>query len=287
MNRRPTKRGAIPPATSAFLPPLVRQMFPLYSYYGLRRPMAVRTVFPQVGSVEVRASWRDKLCGNYVRVDERAEEPLRKCLDKEKEKQHLPPTRAVDHIYVQVQYAPQIVYHQPFYPSQTMPGAEIDPLLLQVGINFVFHDDDHSGFEATAVLQGSFNYSFIDPNQNNPNETAAGRQAWQGQGQLQGAYVFVNLFGVDGLSLSILIQAARAISYQYDPTQQKNVTSRSATLAGGLQISKSLGKDSPWSVGIQGTAGPSTNQTLDWGVQAFILWNFDLLPPKPKPPKSE
>lgn len=286
MNRRPTKRGAIPPATSAFLPPLVRQMFPLYSYYGLRRPMAVKTIYPQVSSVEVRASWRDKLCGNYLRVDERVEELLRKKMDEEKAKQNLPPTRTVEHIYVQVQYAPQIVYHQPFYPHQTLPGAEVDPLLAQVGINFVFHDDDHNGFEVSSVLQGSFNYSFVDPNRNEPHEIAAGRQAWQGQAQLQAAYVLVNLFGVDGLSLSILIQAAGAVSYQYDPKQQKRVTSLSAGAAGGFQINKSLGKDSPFSIGLQGAAGPSTNKTLDWNAQVIFQWQFDARP-KPKRPESK
>jgi len=247
--------------------------------------MAARIAFPRVTTVEVRASWRDKLCGNYVRTDERSEEILKKKLDDEKAKQNLPPTRILDHIYLQLQYAPQIVYHQPFHPSQTMPGAEVDPLLLQVGVNFVFHDDEHSGFEFAVVLQGSFNYMFVDPNQNNPNETSAGRQAWQGQGQLQAAYVFVNLFGVDGLSLNLLVQAARAVSYQYDPTQQKNVTSRSTTLAGGFQISKSLGKDSPFSVGLQGTAGPSSNQTLDWTAQAIFQWQFDFLPKRKPEPK--
>jgi hypothetical protein len=281
-NRRSRKRGAIPPAAPAFLPPLVRQMFPLYAFYGLRRPMAARIAFPLLSSVEVRASWREKLCGNYVRVEGPEEPVLRKCLDDKEKERGLSPTRVFDHIYVQAQFAPQIVYHQPFHPSQTLPGAEVDPVLLQVGINFVLHDDQHSGFEVTAVLQGSFNYTFVDPNQNNPNETAAGRQAWQGQGQLQASYVLVNLFGVDGLSLSLLIQAARAISYQYDPTQQKNVTSRSSTLAGGFQISKSLGKDSPFSVGFQGTAGPSTNHTLDWTGQVIFQFQFDLMPPKPK-----
>jgi len=281
MNRRSLPRGSVPPSSTSFLPPLVRQMFPLYSFYGLRRPMFARIAMPHLSSVEVRASWRDKLCGNHIKVEGSAEEALRQKLNDELAKKKLPPTGILQHIFLQPQFAPQVVYHQPFHPSQTMPGAETD-VVLQVGVDFVFHDDDHSGFEVSSVVQGSFNYSFIDPNQGNPNETSAGRIAWQFQYQIQAAWVFVNLFGVDGLSLSILAQAARAISYQYDPTQQKNIWGRSATLAGGVQISKSLGKDSPWSLGIQGTAGPSTNSTLDFTGQIFIQWQGDFLPKRKK-----
>jgi hypothetical protein len=259
-------------------------MFPLYSYYGLQRPMAARTVFPRLASIEIRSSWRDKLCGNYRRVDEKVEDALKQKMDEELAKKKLPPSRILHHIYIQLQYAPQIVYHQPFHPKKMLPGAEFDPLLGQVGVNFVLHDDDHSGFEVSFVLQGSFNWSFLDPNRDNPNETAAGARAWQGQYQLQGSYVFVNLFGVDGLNLNLLLQAARSVTYQYDPTQQKNVTSRASTIAGGFQIGKSLGKDSPMSVGIQGTVGGGTGQTLDVTGLIFFQWQYDALP-KPKKKK--
>jgi hypothetical protein len=258
-------------------------MFPLYSYYGLRRPMAARMVFPQLASVEVRATWRDKLCGNYVRAEDKVEDVLRQKVDDELQKKNLPPTRFFDHIYLQLQYAPQIIYHHPFHPHQMLPGAEVDPLLGQVGVNFVMHDDEHRGFEVSFVVQGSFNYSFFDPNRNNPNETEAGRDAWQGQYQLQAAYAFPNLLGVDGLTLTILAQASRSVTYQYDPTQQKNVTTRASTLAGGFQISKSLGKDSPFSAGGQVTVGGGTGQTLDVTGQVFFQWQYDFLPPKPKP----
>jgi hypothetical protein len=258
-------------------------MFPLYSFYGLQRPMAARIAFPQLARVEVRSSWREKLCGNYVRPDDDVEAALKKKMDDELAKKNLPPTRLFDHIYLQLQYAPQIIYHHPFHPHQTMPGAEVDPLLDSVGIDFVMHDDDHSGFEVTFVVQGSFNYSFLDPNQNNPNETEAGRKAWQAQYQLQAAYAFPNLFGVDGLTLSILLQASRSITYQYDPTVQKKVTSRAASLAGGFQIAKQLGKDSPFSIGAQGTVGGGTGQTLDFTGAVIFQWQYDFRRPQPKP----
>ncbi len=283
MNRRPQKRGAIPAAASAFLPPLVRQMFPLYSFYGLVRPMAVRIALPQIARVEIRVSSQDKLCGNYIRAEDHIADILRQKANEELAKKKLPPTRTIDHIYLQVQFAPQIVYHQPFHSKQTMPGGEVDPI-MQVGVNFVFHDDHHSGLEIGFVVQGSYNYFWLDPNANDPHETAAGRHAWQAQYQLQAAYAFVDLFGVDGLTLDILVQAARAITYQYDPTQQRSVTSRSTAISGGIQVTKQLG-DSPFSIGGQVTVGSGPSPTLDWTGQFIFQWQYDLRP-KPKKPEA-
>ena len=283
MNRRPTKRGAIPPASSAFLPPLVRQMFPLYSYYGLQRPMALRMAFPQVAQVEVRASWKDKLCGNYVRADEKAEEALKNKMDAEKAKKNLPPTSFFDHIYLQVQYAPQIIYHQTFPHSQTLPGAEVDPLLATTGVNFVMHDDNHPGFEVSLVVQGSFNYAFVDPNRNDPNETEAGRKAWQAQVQLQAAYAFPNFLGVDNLTLSLLLQGTQSFTYQYDPMVRKKVVNTATGGALGVQINKQLGKDSPFSIGGQLTVGAGTGQTVDITGSVIFQWQYDFVKPKPQP----
>lgn len=267
MNRRRRKKGPVTPATFAFAPPLERQLFPFYSLYGVPRSEPLRVSVPVVTTIEFRASSKEKLCG-HSRADTELEQAVRKRLDEEKAKKGLPATEENKLIHFQVSLGPQVVYHLPFHPSQNLAGAEVDAV-FQAGVNFVFHDDDHIGFEATISAQGSANYSFLDPNRNDPNEISAGRRAGQGQLQLQLAVVFPNFLGVKGLTFSLLVQGAGAATYQYDPSQRKPALSYSKTLAPGLGISKDLG--SGWSVQFQPTVGPNWGNTNTVDITGIIF----------------
>jgi hypothetical protein len=160
---------------------------------------------------------------------------------------------------------------------------------VQVDVNLVFRDDDDAGFEFTATLQGSGNFFVLDPNRSNPDitdphELARGDHAQQGQLQLQLAYYFRS-FSVLGtkLSLSLLLQAAGAATYQYDPTKKKAGLSFSAAGAAGVGLDVALTDDI--SLGFQLTAGPNSAGTGDLTGSAVIKAQFDL-GPKTKPKKK-
>lgn len=277
MSRRRRHAGPTTWYSHAFAPPLERQLYPFYSQYGLPIPALLQVALPSSISIEAVATFKKKICGDFFQLKEEVEDALRKLIDAELEKKKKPKTDPLKHLFFDIALGPQIVHHTPFRPSQQQVGAEVDAV-LQADVNFVFHDEEHSGLEVSLALQGSGNYFFVDPNQNNPNETSAGQFAGQGQVQLQVGYFFPNFLGVKKLTFSGFLQAAGSATYQYDPNQRSPQWGYSAIGAAGLGLSYDV--TDKITLGAQFWEGINSNNgspTRDFGSFFTITFHHDLL----------
>ncbi len=277
MSRRRKRVGPAAAYSLAFAPPLVRQLSPSYSQYGLPTPTLLQVALPDLVSIQAVASFKEKVCGDFIRLRDEALKEIRALIDSLLQKQGKPKTNPLKHIFLDVAFGPQVVHHTPFHPTQIRPGAEVDAV-LQADVNFVFHDDEQPGLEFSIAVQGSGNYFFVDPNRNNPNETPAGRVAGQGQLQLQVGYFFPNFLGVKHLTFSAFLQTAGAATYQYNPNQRSPQWAYSATGAAGLGFGYDI--TDKITLGAQFWEGINTNNgspTRDFGSFLTFTVHHDLL----------
>ena len=270
--RRPTPGSVQPdtwaianPAESAFCAP-----------YGFADPSLIRVAVPTVTQIEVRGSSKVYRCGHYTEVSSLLADASRKKIEEEESKKGFTPG-PLKHIYYQLSMGPQVTAHFPYPHSSTHFGAEVDAV-VQSAINLVFHDDAHAGFEAAFALQGSNNYSFVDPNRYDPNETFQGRFSSQYQRQIQMGAFFPNWLGVKNLTFGIFVQYAGSTSLQYDPSQRSPQFSTARIAGPGLGFNYQL--SDTVSLGFQPTLGVNEGavNTIDSGFFFFLQAQKDILP---------
>jgi len=260
--------------------------------YSLPHSHLLRVAAPRTIQVDLCATRKDSLGFDFERLPEDQAAEVCRRIDEEREKHGLPKKGILRHVFVHLTFGPQVVYHQPFStgnPGDPANSAELD-MTLQGDVNLVFHDTDdddkeESGFEFTVAVQGSGNWFVLDPNRDNPAFSKAeldkSSLAAQAQLQLQAAYVFKS-FEIAGLKLQFqfLLQAAGAVTYQYDPSKRKAGTSYSVAGAFGGELDIEIAKDTNFA--LQCTGGPNSGGTVDGTCGAFIKIQFDTAPKKKK-----
>jgi hypothetical protein len=273
--RRRRKKGPVAPATSAFAPPLTRQMLPLFTLYGVPRSAMVRVSVPVASTIHFRISSADHLCG-FEPVPPEVASKIIPLLPEPPQPGPVPQPKKKKHVFVEISnQGLQVIYHHPVSPIHS--GGELDKTFA-VDVNVIISDDERPHLEVQLAFQASRNYSFLDPNRSNPNETQAGRSATQEQLQLQLSYVIPKLFGVEDLSVGVFAQVAGARTYQFDPTLRTPTWSWQPSASGGVGIG--AGYDFNDSVGLvgQGTLGPTfaDHTTIDFGAMVLLKIKFGI-----------
>ena len=222
------------------------------SDFGSPATQLVRVALPRGMDLFVRQSGGRDPRPPFVRLS--AEQSARICevTNERRTQEKKPPTKAVS-FEGQFVFGPQFTYHLPI----TVPkdSAEFDGVVQLNGV-LKIHTDDEGGWEFSASLQGSGNWFVLNPFRDNPEakNIDRARLAGQAQLQLQAAYAFKS-FKVGGrdLQISIIVPAAGAVTFQYDPVQKTAKPSFSRQLSAGVSFEYSLSDH--FSVIAQITAG--------------------------------
>jgi hypothetical protein len=273
MARRRTKVGPIGNDRLTGPHEELRVRSSLEADYSLPRPTLMRVVLPQVTTIVITVTSRDKVCGESIEItDEDKRKKILEKIDEEKRKKGFPPTKGSKHIQFHLALGAQVVYHHPVHKDDDN-GAEVDPAVLQGDITVVLHDEEESGFELTYAIQGAVQYFFVDPNRNNPNEIADGRNSRQLQQQFQVTYAFSDK--VLGFDFSIFAQLFEQWSYQYNPDVKRATISSAWGVAGGVGFDLPITKNLKWSTQFTlGTTQVPSHSTVDATVFTGLKAEF-------------
>ena len=234
----------------------------LESNYSLSRSSLMRVVVPQMTTIVITLTNSTEICGESIEItDEDKRKKIIARIDEEKKKRNLPPTKGFPRVQFHLALGAQVVYHHPIHKDDDN-GAEVDPVVIQGDITVVLHEEGESGVELSYAIQSAVQYFFVDPNRNNPNQIADGRNGRQLQQQFQVSYAFSDK--VLGFDFSIFAQLFEQWSYQYNPDVKRASIAAAWGVAGGAGFDLPLANHLKWSTQFTlGTTQVPGHSTVD------------------------